>query len=136
VLQAEGEKQAAITRAEGEKLAAIAKAEGEKQSSILRAEGAAQARLRNAEAESEALRRITEAIGQISDPAHYLITARYIDSLKEMASSPNSKVIFMPVETASVMASVGALKEVLSERSEKEALPGPAMTIRTPTPTR
>lgn len=136
VLQAEGEKQAAIARAEGEKMAAIAKAEGEKESSILRAEGAAQARLRSAEAESEALRRIAEAIGQIGDPAHYLITARYIDSLKEMASSPNSKVIFMPVETASVMASVGALKEVLSEKGEKEALPGPSMPLRTPTPVR
>ena len=103
VLQAEGEKQAAIARAEGEKMAAIAKAEGEKESSILRAEGAAQARLRATEAEAEAIRRVANALGQFGDPAHYLITSRYIESLKEMAGSPNSKVIFMPVETASVL---------------------------------
>lgn len=133
VLQAEGEKQAAIARAEGEKMAAITKAEGEKESAILRAEGAAQARLRAAEAEAEAIRRITEALGHLGDPAHYLITLRYVDSLKEMAASPNSKVIFMPVETSSVMASVGALKEILSEKSEKEPLPPPPMPIRTPT---
>jgi len=133
VLQADGEKQAAMTRAEGEKMAAIARAEGEKQSSILRAEGAAQARLRAAEAEAEAIRRITEALGQIGDPAHYLITARYIDSLKEMASSPNSKVIFMPVETASVMASVGAFKELMAEKAEKVPMPEPPVVLRTPT---
>src|SRR4026209_2536344 len=79
VLQAEGDRQAAITRAEGEKQAAVTRAEGEKQSAILAAEGAAQARLRNAEAESEALDRIARAIPG-GDPAHYLITVRYIES--------------------------------------------------------
>src|SRR5678809_263001 len=80
ILQAEGDRQAAITRAEGEKQAAVTRAEGEKQSAILQAEGLAQARLRNAEAESEAITRISEAIGK-GDPAHYLITTRYIESL-------------------------------------------------------
>src|SRR5678809_1194487 len=80
ILQAEGDRQAAITRAEGEKQAAVTRSEGEKQSAILQAEGLAQARLRNAEAESEAITRISEAIGK-GDPAHYLITTRYIESL-------------------------------------------------------
>src|SRR6188474_292319 len=118
VLQAEGDRQAAITRAEGEKQAAVTRAEGEKQSAILAAEGAAQARLRNAEAESEALNRIAGAMPG-GDPGHYLITVRYIESLRDMTRSNNSKVIFMPVEASSMLSSVGAIKEVLSQTGEK-----------------
>ncbi|HEX3250991.1 MAG TPA: SPFH domain-containing protein [Pyrinomonadaceae bacterium] len=127
VLQAEGDRQAAITRAEGEKQAAVTRAEGEKQSAILAAEGAAQARLRNAEAESEALNRITQAIPG-GDPAHYLITVRYIESLRDMTRTNNSKVIFMPVETSSMLSSLGAIKEVLTqtgEQDQKEPPPPP-----------
>ena len=119
VLQAEGDRQAAITRAEGEKQAAVTRAEGEKQSAILAAEGAAQARLRNAEAESEALGRIGQSIPG-GDPAQYLITVRYIESLRDMTRSNNSKVIFMPIEASSMLSSVGAIKEVLSATGEKD----------------
>ena len=127
VLQAEGDRQAAITRAEGEKQAAVTRAEGEKQSAILAAEGAAQARLKNAEAESEALNRIGQALVD-GDPGHYLITMRYIESLRDMTRTNNSKVIFMPVETSAMLSSIGTIKEVLSqtgERDEKEQLPPP-----------
>ncbi len=117
VIQAEGDRQAAITRAEGEKQAAVTRAEGEKQAAILQAEGAAQARLRNAEAESEAITRIAQAIPG-GDPGQYLITTRYIDSLRDMTRTNNSKVIFMPVETSAMLSSVGALKEVLSQTGE------------------
>ena len=119
VLQAEGDRQAAITRAEGEKQAAVTRAEGEKQSAILAAEGAAQARLRNAEAESEALGRIAQSIPG-GDPAQYLITVRYIESLRDMTRSNNSKVIFMPVETSAMLSSVGTIKEVLSQTGDKD----------------
>jgi len=127
VLTAEGDRQAAITRAEGEKQAAVTRAEGEKQSAILAAEGAAQARLRNAEAESEALNRIAQAIPG-GDPGHYLITVRYIESLRDMTRTNNSKVIFMPVETSSMLSSLGAIKEVLmqtGEQDQKEPPPPP-----------
>jgi regulator of protease activity HflC (stomatin/prohibitin superfamily) len=120
ILQADGEKQAAIARAEGEKQAAIARAEGEKEAAVLRAEGQAQARTRSAEAEAQAIRQISESIvaGQ-GNPAQYLLMQRYIESLTNMAASNNSKVIFMPVETSSVLSSVGALKEVFGETGEK-----------------
>ena len=117
VIQAEGDRQAAITRAEGEKQAAVTRAEGEKQAAILQAEGAAQARLRNAEAESEAINRIAQAIPG-GDPGQYLITTRYIDSLRDMTRTNNSKVIFLPVETSAMLSSVGALKEVLSQTGQ------------------
>lgn len=112
VLQAEGDRQAAITRAEGEKQAAVTRAEGEKQAAILAAEGAAQARLRAAEAESEAINRVSNSIPG-GDPAHYLIATRYIDSMRDMTRTNNSKVIFMPMETSAMLSSVGAIKEVL-----------------------
>jgi regulator of protease activity HflC (stomatin/prohibitin superfamily) len=118
VLQAEGDRQAAITRAEGEKQAAVTRAEGEKQSAILQAEGAAQARLRNAEAEAEAITRIAKSIPG-GDPGQYLITTRYIDSLRDMTRTNNSKVIFMPIETSAMLSSLGAIKEVLSQTGEK-----------------
>ena len=128
VLQAEGDRQAAITRAEGEKQAQVTRAEGEKQSAILAAEGAAQARLKNAEAESEAIHRIAQAIPG-GDPGQYLITVRYIDSLRDMTRTNNAKVIFMPVETSAMLSSIGAIKEVLSQTgesgSDKDSLPPP-----------
>src|SRR5262245_34335930 len=93
VLQAEGEKQANIARAEGEKQAAITRAEGEKQAAILQAEGQAQARLTAATAEAESIRRIADGITG-GNPAQYLIMMKYIESLREMSRSNNSKVIF------------------------------------------
>ncbi len=143
VLQAEGERQAAITRAEGEKQAAVTRAEGEKARAILEAEGAAQARLKNAEAEAqaiaqvaegqalarqrnaqgeaEAIARVTQAIAGHGNPAQYLITARYIESLAKMTQGGNSKVIFMPVETSSLLSSVGTIKEMFAETADKSA---------------
>jgi len=121
VLQAEGEKQAAIARAEGEKQAAITRAEGEKQAAILQAEGQAQARLTAATAEAESIRRIADGI-TVGNPAQYLIMMKYIESLREMSRSNNSKVIFMPVETSSVLSSIGAFKEVFGDQSQGEAI--------------
>ena len=119
VLQAEGERQAAITRAEGEKQAAVTRSEGEKQSAILQAEGLAQARLRQAEAEAQAIGQVASAMQEHGNPAQYLITARYIESLRDMTKSNNAKVIFMPVETSSMLSSVGAIKEMISETGTK-----------------
>lgn len=120
ILQAEGEKQAAITRAEGEKQAAVTRSEGEKASAILEAEGAAQARLTAANAEAQAIAQISGAIGDSGATAQYLITSRYVDSMRDMARTQNAKVIFMPTETSGVLSTVGAFKEVFAETGEKE----------------
>src|SRR5436853_4774749 len=119
VLQAEGERQAAITRAEGEKQAAVTRSEGEKQSNILQAEGLAQARLRQAEAEAQAIAQVAQAMAEHGNPAQYLITTRYIESLRDMTKSNNAKVIFMPVETSSMLSSVGTITELFSETGAK-----------------
>src|SRR5438445_8914216 len=119
VLQAEGERQAAITRAEGEKQAAVTRSEGEKQSNILQAEGLAQARLRQAEAEAQAIAQVAQAMQEHGNPAQYLITTRYIESLRDMTKSNNAKVIFMPVETSTMLSAVGTIKEMFSEPGSK-----------------
>jgi hypothetical protein len=53
------------------------------------------------------------------NPAQYLITTRYIESLRDMTRTNNSKVIFMPVETSTLLSSVGAIKEVLGQTGEQ-----------------
>ena len=119
ILQAEGEKQAAITRAEGEKQAAITRSEGERESAILSADGAAQARLKSAAADAQAIAQIAQSIGNPEQTTQYLITSRYIESLRDMTKTNNSKVIFMPMETSAMLSSIGAIKEVFSETGEK-----------------
>ena len=130
VLQAEGEKQAAIARAEGEKQASITRAEGEKQSAILQAEGQATARLTAARAEAESIQMIAQGItaGQ-GNPAHYLIMMKYIESLRDLSKSSNSKVVFMPVETSSVLSSIGAFREVFGG-GENQPVPIPPNRVR------
>lgn len=124
ILQAEGEKQAAITRAEGEKQASITRSEGERESAILQADGAAQARLKAAGADAQAIAQIAQAVGNTEQTTQYLITSRYIESLRDMTRTQNAKVIFMPMETSTMLSSIGAIKEVLSETGEKsEQLP-------------
>src|SRR5678816_1523702 len=132
ILQAEGDKQAAITRAEGEKQAAVTRSEGNKQSAILDAEGAAQARLVAATAEAQAINQISQVIGNPEQTAQYLITARYIESLRDMTRTQNSKVIFMPMETSSMLSSIGALKEVFAETGEKRDNENPPQPPRGP----
>jgi regulator of protease activity HflC (stomatin/prohibitin superfamily) len=114
ILEAEGQKQSQILQSEGMKLAAINKAEGEKQSQILRAEGEAQAKIRTAEGEAEAISKITSAVsGSKGDPINYLVAIRYIDTLKDMVSGKDNKVIYLPYEATGVLSSIGGIKELL-----------------------
>ena len=133
VLQAEGDKQAAIARAEGEKQAAITRAEGERESAILQADGAAQARLKSASADAAAIAQIAQSVGSAQQTTQYLITSRYIESLRDMTRTQNSKVIFMPMETSAMLSSIGSIKEVFSETGERrdnEELPPPPRSPR------
>jgi regulator of protease activity HflC (stomatin/prohibitin superfamily) len=116
ILEAEGQKQSQILQSEGMKLAAINKAEGEKQSQILRAEGEAQAKIRTAEGEAEAIEKITRAVVSTKgDPINYLVAIRYIDTMKEMVSGKDNKVIYLPYEATGVLSSIGGIKEMLTK---------------------
>jgi len=115
VLDAEGTKIQLTLEAEGRKNADINEAEGEKQAQILRAEGAAEARLKIAEAEAEAIKKITQAVtSSNSNPENYLIAVRYIDTLKEMVSGKDNKVIYLPYEATGVLSSIGGIKEMFN----------------------
>lgn len=114
IIDAEGGKRAQILQAEGIQQAQITQAEGQKQSQILEAEGDAQARIRRAQGEAEAITLVTKAItGGRSDPSSYLIAMKYLETLKEMTSGKDNKVIYIPYEATGVLSSVGGIKDML-----------------------
>ncbi len=55
--------------------------------------------------------------GSMTKTSQYLITARYIEGLRDMAKS--ERVVFMPVRTSRVLGSAGAIKELLSRIGER-----------------
>jgi regulator of protease activity HflC (stomatin/prohibitin superfamily) len=134
-MKAEREKRANVLEAEGFKQAAVLKAEGERQAVILAAEAqreaafrAAEARERQAEAEAKATTSVSEAIGRGSIQAiNYFVAQRYIDAIGRLAGSPNQKVILMPLESASMIGSLGGIAELAREAfSAPQASANPA----------
>lgn len=119
-MKAEREKRAVILEAEGERQAAIEKAEGVKQSSILEAEGRAQA-IREV-ADAEKLQRVLESEGEARAVANVLeqlhaedtdsyIAVRYVESLKAIADG-NATKIFMPAELSGIASATGMIGEL------------------------
>jgi len=119
-MKAERDKRANVLEAEGLRQAEILKAEGEKQAMILGAEGRreaafrdAEAREREAEAEAKATEMVSKAIanGDIN-AVNYFVATRYVESLEKISSSPNSKMIFMPLEASGVIGAIGGVAEL------------------------
>lgn len=122
-MKAEREKRAAILRAEGEREAAIKVAEGEKKAAILRAEGEreaafleAEARERTAEAEARATDMVSKAIeGGNLQAVNYFVAQKYIDGLAQLAASPNTKVIMMPLEATSILGALEGIRDLVKK---------------------
>lgn len=122
-MKAERDKRAAILEAEGKRQASILAAEGEKQAAILEAEGRreaafrdAEAREREAEAEAKATQVVSEAIAAGDVQAiNYFVAGKYIEALKDIATSPNQKLVLMPLEAASVIGAIGGIGEIAKE---------------------
>ena len=122
-MKAERDKRAAILEAEGLRAAAILKAEGEKQSVVLEAEGRkeaafrdAEARERSAEAEAKATALVSRAIGEGDVQAiNYFVANNYIKALGQLATSPNQKVLMMPLDASSVIGSIAGIAEIARE---------------------
>lgn len=112
ILTSEGEKQAAILRSEGEKTSTINRAEAAKQQAILNAEGEATARIRKAEAEAVAIGKITEAVGQSTNPANYLLAQKYIAMMQDLANGDQAKTVYLPYEATNMLGSIGGIKEL------------------------
>jgi regulator of protease activity HflC (stomatin/prohibitin superfamily) len=127
-MKAEREKRASILEAEGLRQADILKAEGQKQAVILEAEAAreaafkeAEGRERLAEAEAKATQMVSEAIDKGNVQAiNYFVAQKYVESLKDIASAENQKVIFLPMETTSILGTIGGIGELAKEAFSKE----------------
>lgn len=118
ILQADGHKQAAILRADGAKQAAILEAEGRRESAFRDAE----AREREAQAEAEATRMVSIAISEGDVQAiNYFVAQKYVDALGRIATSPNQKMFFMPLEASSVIGAIGGVSELAREAMQKQA---------------
>ena len=111
-MQAERNKRATILTSEGEKAAIVNKAEAAKQQAILNAEGEATARIRKAEAEAIAIQKITEAVGQSTNPANYLLAQKYISMMQEVAQGKDNKVVYLPYEATNLLGSIGGIKDL------------------------
>lgn len=119
-MKAEREKRASVLNAEADREAQILIAEGMKQSAILQAEGRkeaafrdAEAREREAEAEAKATVMVSDAVSNGDIQAlNYFIAQKYVESLKEMALSPNQKTIYMPLEASGLISSIGGIAEL------------------------
>ncbi|MDR0459255.1 MAG: SPFH/Band 7/PHB domain protein, partial [Coriobacteriales bacterium] len=127
-MKAERDRRAMILEAEGDRAAAIARAEGTKQSAILEAEGRATAikeiaaaekaqKILVAEGESQAIRNVYDAIHD-GNPTQDLITIRYLETLKYVANGSATK-IFMPLEMQGLATTVGAIGELLKGDNNK-----------------
>ena len=115
ILTSEGNKQSQILQSEGDKTAIINRAEADKQQAILRAEGEAQAKIRKAEAEAVAIQKITEAVGQSTNPANYLLAQKYIQMMEQLAKGDKTKTVYLPYEATNLMGSIGGIKDLFKE---------------------
>ena len=119
-MKAEREKRANILEAEGFRQAAILKADGEKQAAVLEAEGRresafrdAEARERLAEAEAKATTLVSRAIAEGDVQAiNYFVAQKYVEALKEFATSPNQKTLLLPMETTGILGSLAGIMEL------------------------
>jgi regulator of protease activity HflC (stomatin/prohibitin superfamily) len=109
ILQAEGLKQAAILEAEGAREAQIREAEGAREAAFLDAE----ARERGAEAEANATRMVSEAIAKGDIQAiNYFVATKYTEALRDVAASPNSKTVMIPLEATGLLGSIAGIADI------------------------
>lgn len=104
---AERKRRATVTTAEGDKTAAILQAEGRLEAS--RRDAAAKIVL--AEASQSAIDKVANAIRDNDLPIVYLLGEKYIEALRGVASSANSKIVLLPGDLpAAIRGILGKIK--------------------------
>jgi regulator of protease activity HflC (stomatin/prohibitin superfamily) len=91
---AERERRAMETKAEGEKNAMILVADGKLEA----AKREAEAQIKLAEASAKAIKNISEGMQGEELAATFLLGDRYVEALKKMSQSPNSKFVLYPAD--------------------------------------
>ncbi len=118
ILESEAQRQSAITIAEGKKQAAILEAEADKEAQIRRAVGEAQAIREVADAKAQEIQMIYDAMKK-ADPNEKLVQLKSLEALEEVAKGEANKV-FIPFEATSALSSLGAVKEILTDKKSKK----------------
>ena len=103
-------------QAERNKRATILTSEGEKEKQRLPSEGEKAAIVNKAEAEAIAIQKITEAVGQSTNPANYLLAQKYITMMQEVAQGKDNKVVYLPYEATNLMGSIGGIKDLFNSK--------------------
>jgi len=135
-MKAERERRAVVTEAQGVREAAITRAEGDKQAAILEAQGQSEAIQRLADAEkyrqvavaegeAEATRNVYRAIHE-GGPSPDLVAVKYLEALVAVADGKATK-IFLPTELSGLFGAAGGLAEMLrGDGQSSAAAPAPA----------
>ncbi len=115
ITEAEGKKGAAILAAEGERQAAVSIAEGRKQATILAAEADRKSAVLKAEGYSGGLEAIFKVARTLDEKTMQL---QYLDTLKQVGSSPSTKVV-VPMELVSVLQGLRGLMPAVAPSAVK-----------------
>jgi regulator of protease activity HflC (stomatin/prohibitin superfamily) len=131
-MKAERDRRAVVTEAQGVREAAITRAEGDKQAAILEAQGQSEAIQRLADAEK--YRQLTVAAGEAEairsvfgamhdgNPTPDVLALKYLDALVRVGDGQATK-IFLPTEMSGLFGAVGGLAELL--RADSDESPSP-----------
>ena len=111
ILEAEAQRQSAITIAEGKKQASILEADADREAQIRRAAGEAQAIKEVAEAKAKEIQMVYDAIKK-ANPDDKLVQLKSLEALEKVADGEANKV-FIPFEATGALAGLGSLSEVV-----------------------
>ena len=128
-MKAERDRRAIILEAEGQRQAAIEKATGERQADILQAEGQGKAiqivadankyqKIALATGESEAVERVYKAIHN-GNPTKDLIAIKYLETLEKLADGKATKMI-VPFESSGILGSLAQIKEIFEKDTKTD----------------
>ncbi|MEO9167834.1 MAG: SPFH/Band 7/PHB domain protein, partial [Aestuariivirga sp.] len=90
----------------------VLNAEGERDAAFR----AAEARERSAEAEAKATTLVSDAISKGNVQAlNYFVANNYVKALEALATSPNQKVLMMPLDATSILGSIAGIAALSKE---------------------